>query len=93
MNRQMQPGDYAICVAWDELGIDFRDGQFVHVERSRGGMREVTIKKVKIGQHGVELWPDSDDPAWQTPVALHHTDEDTEVVIRGLVIGTFRHFG
>lgn len=91
MNRRMPDGTYAICVAWDDLGIEPKDGQLVHVERERAGTREVTVKQVRTNHRGIELWPDSDDPLWQEAVSLSHPDEGTEVVIRGLVIGTFSH--
>jgi SOS-response transcriptional repressor LexA len=85
VNRRISDGDYAICVAWDEIGGEPQDGQYVHVERTRGGLQEVTIKMVRVLDSGsVELW--------QTPLDLSHPDSDTEVVIRGLVIGSFRHF-
>lgn len=93
MNRKIADGEYAICVSWGALGIDPKDGQLVHVERNRGGLQEVTIKMVKIVNGRIQLWPDSDDPHFQTPLEISHEDEDTEVALRGLVIGTFRHFG
>src|SRR5690606_38702988 len=92
INRKIRDGEYAICVSWGDLGADLKNGQFVHVERTRGGLQEVTIKKVVIVNGRVSLYPDSDDPRFQDPIELGHEDEDTEVTIRGLVIGTFRHF-
>lgn len=92
VNRIIQDGDYAICVSLGDLGIEPRDGQYVHVERSRGGLQEVTIKKYRIVNGEVQLWPDSTDPKFHEPLEMRHDDEDTEVTIRGLVIGTFRHF-
>lgn len=92
MNRVFRAGEYAICVAWDELGIDLQDNQYVHVERSHGGLHEVTIKKVRFVEDHWQLWPDSDDPRFQTPIDLAHDDDDTEVIVKGLVIGSFRHF-
>lgn len=91
INRKIPDGRYAICVAWDELGGELKDGQYIHVERNRGGLQEVTIKKVRVINGRVELWPDSTDPRFQTPIELAHPDEDTEVLVRGLVIGDFGH--
>jgi transcriptional regulator with XRE-family HTH domain len=93
VNRAIQDGEYAICVAWGDLGLEPKDGQYVHVERNRGGLQEATIKVVRIHNKVVQLWPDSTDARFQEPIDLSHPDEDTEVVIRGLVIGKFRHFG
>lgn len=93
VNRSIQDGEYAICVAWGAIGVEPKDGQYVHVERQRGGLQEATIKVVRTRGKVVELWPDSTDPRFQEPVVLAHPDEDTEVSIRGLVIGKYRHFG
>lgn len=92
INRKIKDGEYAICVAWDGLGAEPKNGQYVHVERSRAGLQEATIKMIRIHDGRIELWPDSDDPRFQEPLTLDHDDEDTEVRIRGIVIGTFRHF-
>lgn len=93
VNRAIQDGEYAICVSWGDLGLDPKDGQYVHVERNRGGLQEATIKVVRMHGKVMELWPDSTDPRFQEPISMAHADEDTQVVIRGLVIGKFRHFG
>jgi transcriptional regulator with XRE-family HTH domain len=92
VNRKIKDGEYAICASWPELGIEPKDGQYVHVERNRGGLHEATIKLVRINGAVVELWPDSSDPRFTAPIVYAHSDEDTEVRIRGLVIGTFSHF-
>lgn len=93
INRVIRDGEYAICVSFGDLGSGLKTGQYVHVERSRGGLQEVTIKKVVVDEDSVELWPDSDDPRFQEPIIINSHEEDTEVTIRGLVIGSFRHFG
>lgn len=93
VNRSIQDGEYAICVDWSAIGADPKEGQYVHVERSRGGLTEATIKLVRVQGRQIELWPDSTDPRFQEPISYSHEDEDTEVRIRGLVIGKFRHFG
>lgn len=92
INRKIRDGEYAICVAWAAFGGDPKEGQYVHVERNRGGLQEVTIKKVRVVDGRIGLWPDSDDPRFQEALEVSHDDEDTEVRIRGLVIGSFRHF-
>lgn len=92
INRKIRAGEFAICVAWDAFGGDPKDGQYVHIERTRGGLQEVTIKKVRVVNGRVSFWPDSDDPRFQTELELHHDDEDTEVRIRGLVIGAIDLF-
>lgn len=93
INRVIHDGEFAICVNWAELGIEPATGQFVHVERSRGGLQEVTIKKIHMVGARVQLWPDSTDPRFQSPIDLSDVAEETEVTIRGLVIGSYRRFG
>lgn len=92
INRKIKDGEYAVCVSWDGLGISPATGQYVHVERSRGGLQEATIKRIKVIDGQIELWPDSDDLRFREPLRMDHADDDTEVRIRGLVIGTYRHF-
>jgi SOS-response transcriptional repressor LexA len=93
INLAIPDGQYAICVSWSDLGIAPETGQLVHVERSRGGMQEVTIKKIQIVDGKVQLWPDSTDPRFQSPIDLSGGEEESEVTIRGLVIGAYRRFG
>lgn len=92
INRKIRDGEYAICVAWAAIGGLPKDGQYVHVERNRNGLQEVTIKQVRIVGKSISLWPDSDDARFQTPLEFGYDEDDAEVQIRGLVIGTFRHF-
>lgn len=92
INRKIRDGEYAICVSWDAVGGEPKDGMYVHVERHRGGLQEATIKRVRIVNGTIQLWPDSDDPRFQDPLDLSTDEDGAEVQIRGLVIGTYRHF-
>lgn len=92
MNRHFLPGDYAICVPWDEIGKEFADGDIVFVERQRAGEVEYTVKKVRIIDGKVELWPDSYDERWQERIPLECHEEDTEVRVKGLVLSAHRDF-
>lgn len=89
VNRRLKPGDYAICVEYEDMPGGYKDGDFLHVERHRAGLVEATIKRVRLTHDGVELWPDSDHPNHQEPIELGHTDEDTQVIVKGVVIGSF----
>lgn len=82
----------------DAVGIHYfpKTGDIVEVQRTRGdGERELTIKQVEVTRGDVLLWPRSTNPAWQTPVPYrpeNDPDEQVEVRIRGLVVGTIRRF-
>lgn len=90
------PGDFVHCV--DAIAIDYqpRSGDVVEVERIRvqGGVRELTLKEVEITPEGIKLWPRSTNPKWTQPIILDGAtdDQDTEVCIRGWVIGSLRKF-
>lgn len=80
MNRILMDGDVAIC-----KDIPARDGDIVLVKRTRAGLHEVTIKRLRNNK----LMPESTDPKWQTPLDLN----DGEVEIIAVVTGSYRKFG
>ena len=87
MNKIIQDGEYAVCVDVATIRT-WVDGDVVVVVRRRygGHMRETTIKQVSITpEHGLQLWPRSDDPRFQEPIQLKNGDGDT-VEIAALVI-------
>lgn len=88
VNRVAKDGTIVICVDIEAPGVDLRDGDLVWVERHRGGLVEATIKRLRRGKEGPELWPESDDPAFQFSVPLPAPRGDSEVIIRGLVLYT-----
>jgi len=91
MDRLVHDGEYAICVDFAESPIHLRDGDIVVAERRRGGACERTIKRVRLGARGAELWPDSTDPEHQSPIPLAPEDEtESEVTVIGFVIGAYR---
>lgn len=89
INRVAQDGAYVHCVRLSAYPCDdeFRalDGKLVHVERTRGDLVETTIKRLKHGPKGLELWPDSSDPKHQAMLRL---DGDS-IEIKGVVIGKY----
>lgn len=91
MNVIIPAGRYVHVVDAIEMGYAPSHGDIVIVERRRmgGHLRERTIKEVKINGRGVELWPRSTDPKYQSPVVLSDSDETTEVCIVGKVIGVY----
>lgn len=90
MNKLAQPGDYIIVAEWAETGYELKSGMVVVVHRERGGLTETTVKRVREGQKGWELWPESTDPAHQDRIDLEHGENDVEVRVIGLVIGYYR---
>jgi len=76
-----------VCPA-AEAGI--REGDHVVVRVRKGAMAETTLKEVVVAPDGVELWPRSTDPAYQTPIKLKNVrdaDEGPEII--GVVVGAF----
>lgn len=92
VNRAARHGDWLICVDLIKSQIDIGDDDLVVVERARydGQMVERTAKRVKRTLSGMELWPDSDDPAHQEPIAYRTNGEKDEVRITAKVIWVLR---
>jgi SOS-response transcriptional repressor LexA len=80
-------GVFVLCVRFDALGRDARDGEAVIVERRRAGQVETSIKRVHVTRRGIELRGESTSPKFNLPMILDHSDEDTEVAIVALCIG------
>lgn len=89
MNRTVRDGEYVICASWPETGQSLRDGLLVIVQRQRGSTVEVTVKRVRGHQSHWELWPESDDPRYQTPYVYAEDTED-EVKVIALVLAIHR---
>lgn len=88
VNKVAKDGTIVICVDVVAADIELRDGDMVWVERRRGDLVEATIKRLRKGKDGPELWPESEDPAHQEMVSVKPAKGDAEVVIRGLVLFT-----
>lgn len=92
VDLEIADGSYAHVVDAINMGYAPRDGDFVVVERRRGGgaLRERSVKQVAITGREVQLWPRSRNPSWNKPLDLSHPEEGVEVEIVGLVIGAYR---
>lgn len=88
VNKTARDGSIVACVDVMGAGIEIRDKDLVVVERKRGSIVETTIKRVRRGKDGLELWPESDDPAHQEKLALGPRKAAGEVSIKALVIWT-----
>lgn len=90
-------GDLVHCVSAQDIGYQPRTNDIVEVERLRygGGMRELTVKQVEVTPDGILLWPRSTNQRFTDPLVLDadtRPDEEFEVRIRGLVIGSLRRY-
>jgi SOS-response transcriptional repressor LexA len=87
INRHAKDGDLVLCLALHAAPRDYQHGDWVVAERTDAdGRRETTVKKVQGNRHtGVVLAPDSDDPAFQTPIKLGKTDGET-VEVKAFVL-------
>ena len=87
INRHAKDGDLVLCLALHAAPRDYQHGDWVVAERTDAdGRRETTVKRVQGNRHtGVVLAPDSDDPAFQTPIKLGKTDGET-VEVKAFVL-------
>lgn len=93
INRVAPDGFILGCVDVARARIKPKDGDLVVVEQSRDGghTRERTAKRYHRTDEGVELWPDSDDPRWTTPITIRRNAEDESTTITVLGIVTWVH--
>lgn len=87
INRQAKDGDLVLCLDVFAAPRSFQHGDWVVAERTAAdGRRETTVKRVEGNQHtGYVLAPDSDDPAYQTPIRLGQNDGEL-VEVRAFVL-------
>jgi hypothetical protein len=81
-------GSVIACVDITAAGIEPRVDDLVCVERRRGSLVETSVKRVKRGRKGLELWPESNDPQ-QKPLLMADGKSETTVEIKALVIGIY----
>lgn len=79
------PGGYAICLPFDETGLQVKDGLWVVAERQRGNMIERTIKQVRKVADRFELHPASTNKKWK-PIRFPSAEPHEEVRIIALVL-------
>lgn len=87
INRQAKEGDLVLCLDTFAAPRDFQNGDWVVAERTDAdGRRETTVKRVQGNKYsGFVLSPDSDDPAFQTPIRIGQHDGET-VEIKAFVL-------
>lgn len=85
LNKIAPEGSLLVCTPY--AGQELSDGDLTIVERARdgGSLIEVTAKRVRQPNGHFELWPESNDPKWQTPIVLNGDDDGIEISIKALV--------
>lgn len=88
MNLRYPDGGYVVCAAWQDTGLELKDGHAIHVERIRfASERETTIKIYREIDDKRWLYPDSTNKNHQ-PIEING-DSDTEIVIKGIILATY----
>lgn len=92
INKIAGPGDVLVCLDLMESGTGMQPDDLVIVERSRfgGQMIERTAKRLRKTATGWELWPESTDPAFQTPIVLNGADDHEEIKVKAKVLWAVR---
>ncbi len=92
MDQHYSDGTYVTCVDFWDTGIPIRDGLHVHVERRRAGgqLVEITVKAVRTIDGVQYLAPCSSNPKWKPIPVADGSEDDTELVIKGLVTGSWK---
>ena len=88
MDLEYPDGSFVSCVDFHDVSLPLKDGMIVHVERYNGSLVEVTLKAVDTVDGERVLAPRSSNPKHK-PIHLDG-DGGTEIVIRGLVTGSYR---
>lgn len=90
LNRIAQNGSRLRCIDLHKSGLTPRDGDIVIVRRVKDSFGvEMTAKRLKITERGQELWPDSTDPQWQTPLIVG-AQKGEEITIIGIAVYTYQ---
>ena len=83
IDRVARDGDLLRCVDLNTVNIEVANGDLVLVRRTRdnGQLVEISAKRVRRIGEMIELWPDSNDPQWQSPIGPLEQAEDPEIRI------------
>jgi transcriptional regulator with XRE-family HTH domain len=88
MNRMALPGQYWIATPYVDPLNDARSGDYVIIERTRGHLRERSIKRLRFQKDGTrEFWPESTDDRFKDPIRFDGSeDEQWEIIAKGLLV-------
>ncbi len=98
MNQVYPDGTILVCVPFHDYDHGLEDGDHVIVQRWQSGQVEATVKELRHGPEGaVWLWPRSDHPEHQAPIALPHNGQDhpeydgtDEIRVVAVVVADYR---
>lgn len=98
MNQVYPDGTILVCVPFHDYDHGLEDGDHVIVQRWQSGQVEATVKELRRGPEGaVWLWPRSDHPEHQTPIALPRAGQDhpeydgtDEIRVVAVVVADYR---
>jgi len=88
MDQVFPSGSVIECIRFIDLGRDPKHEEYVVVHRRRkDGLYEATVKQFMVAENGKRwLWPRSNDPAHQQPIALEADGAVEELFVQALVI-------
>lgn len=98
MNQEYSEGTILVCVPIHDYGHSLQERDHVIVQRWERGQVESTVKELGKSPSGeMWLWPRSNDPAHQTPIALpkntrenYESAGDNQVKIVAVVVADYR---
>lgn len=88
MDLEYPEGCYVTCVDYWDSGVSLKDGLIIHVERHNGPLVEVTLKAVETINGEQVLAPRSSNTKHK-PIHLEG-DGGTEIVVKGIVTGSYK---
>ncbi|NVM42806.1 helix-turn-helix domain-containing protein [Ochrobactrum intermedium] len=92
MNKILPDGCFAIGVLIEAARYP-QHNDIVAVRRTRAGLVETTIKRYLNIEGEILLMPESYDPAYKTAIEYRSYEDDTQVEIFALIIGSYQPFG
>lgn len=98
MNQVYPEGTILVCVPFHDYDHALNEGDHVIVQRWEAGQVEATVKELRqSGDGGIWLWPRSDHPEHQTPIALPKNGKDhpeyegsNEIRVVAVVVADYR---
>ena len=91
MNKLFPDGSVLMCLDVAKSGIQIMENDIAIVERRKeqDGLREVTAKRVRRNGNNLELWPESTEMQFQTPLIINDSNKDVDVCIIARVVGVY----
>lgn len=92
MNKVFTDGTLLLCLSVAQSGIAIMPDDIAIVERRReqDGLIETTAKRVRISGRTMQLWPESLDERYQTPLIVGSDSDSESIFITARVVGWFQ---